>query len=520
MIASPQIIEEFEPYLGTLRQILSALGPQSPFQPSLKTLLKTLAENHGFIRPSLMVFDPESKTLNVSLTHGQVKNSQATYEPGQGVSGQVFTTGQPVIVPLMKEHPAFLNKAFGRTDEELSELAFICVPVITPVKDSEGSETIGTLSVDTPNAPYGALEAQCRFLEVVAGMIANQAAYLQEEMARQKHLVAQGLVGGGDAALAHQPSNIVATAKSMRLVLNQITQVGPSRATALLRGESGTGKELLAEAIHHASPRHEKSLVKLNCAALPSELVESELFGHQKGAFTGAVQAKKGLFELAHKGTLFLDEIGELPMNLQVKLLRFLQEMVFQRVGGRKDIEVNVRIVAATNVDIDKAIARGEFREDLFYRISVVNLHLPPLRERGDDVRLLAEHFLRNLSSDLGREITGFTPEAQAFLASYDWPGNIRELENKVRRAVVMADGARLTPSDLGFTGNGHRGEEPALLGATLREARASVEKKLVRSALARCKGNILKASEALGISRPTMYDLLKKHDIQNPGHR
>jgi two-component system NtrC family response regulator len=321
----------------------------------------------------------------------------------------------------------------------------------------------------------------------------------------------------GDPAERH---GIIGDCAEMRTVLDMIDRVAASDVPVLISGESGTGKELVARAMHAASHRREGPMVTVNCGAIPETLLETEFFGHERGAFTGANAQVKGKVEYADQGTLFLDEIGELPMNLQVKLLRFLQEMVFQRVGGRKDIEVNVRIVAATNVDIDKAIARGEFREDLFYRISVVNLHLPPLRERGDDVRLLAEHFLRNLSSDLGREITGFTPEAQAFLASYDWPGNIRELENKVRRAVVMADGARLTPSDLGFTGNGHRGEEPALLGATLREARASVEKKLVRSALARCKGNILKASEALGISRPTMYDLLKKHDIQNPGHR
>jgi two-component system NtrC family response regulator len=227
----------------------------------------------------------------------------------------------------------------------------------------------------------------------------------------------------------------------------------------------------------------------------------------------------RGKVEYADKGTLFLDEIGELPMNLQVKILRFLQEMVIQRVGGRKDIEVNVRIIAATNVDLPQAIEEGAFREDLYYRLSVVNLHLPPLRDRGEDVRLLAEHFLRRLTGDMHREITGFTPEALAYLTSYDWPGNIRELENKVRRAIVLAGGSRITPEDLGFVGHGTRGngETPPLSG-TLREARAGLEKKMVKSALTRCQGNILKASEELGISRPTMYDLLKKHGIENWG--
>ena len=295
---------DLEPYLGTLRQLVAELGPQRPFQPTLKNLLRTLAEKQGFIRPYLTIYDPETRILKLSLTHGPVKNAKATYEPGQGIIGQVFNSGQPVIVPRIKDHPDFLNKAFGRDEEELANLAFICVPVLTPYSDlDEARDVIGTLSVDTSTADFELLEAQCRYLEVVAGLIANQASYIQEEMARQKHLMAQGLVTSGSQDFGFESYSIVATAKSMRLVLNQVAQVGPSRATVLLRGESGTGKELFAEAIHAASPRSEMPLVKLNCAALPSELVESELFGHQKGAFTGAVHTKKGLFELANKGT-------------------------------------------------------------------------------------------------------------------------------------------------------------------------------------------------------------------------
>ena len=309
---------------------------------------------------------------------------------------------------------------------------------------------------------------------------------------------------------------IVGACPSMRSVLGLIDKVAASDVPILVSGESGTGKELVARAIHSKSLRRKGPLVCINCGAIPENLIESELFGHEKGAFTGAVSTVQGKVEYASGGTLFLDEIGELPVNLQVKLLRFLQEMVIQRVGGRKDIPVNVRIIAATNIDIAAAIAQGRFREDLYYRIGVVNIHLPPLREREDDVRILAEHFLDRIAHDLGKSLAGFTPDALASLNTYGWPGNIRELENKLRRAVLLADSTLLTAEELGF------GEEVdtingfGLMDKTLKEARAMLEKKMVLAALARHEGNIVKASEALGISRPTMYDLLKKHGIEN----
>lgn len=308
---------------------------------------------------------------------------------------------------------------------------------------------------------------------------------------------------------------IVGACPAMRGVLNLIDKVAASDVPILVSGESGTGKELVARAIHAKSLRKNGPMVSINCGAIPENLIESELFGHEKGAFTGAVATVPGKVEYADKGTLFLDEIGELPANLQVKLLRFLQEMVIQRVGGRKDIPVNVRIIAATNIDIAAAIEKGAFREDLYYRIGVVTIHLPPLRDRGADVRILAEHFLRRVSRELNKNVVGFTAEALAYLESHTWPGNIRELENKLRRAVLLADSSRITADELGFgedlsTHNGFN-----LSDKTLREGRAMVEKKMIIAALAKFEGNILRASEALGISRPTMYDLLKKHDIE-----
>ena len=332
------------------------------------------------------------------------------------------------------------------------------------------------------------------------------------------HAIERESVVQQDEAASELKDNcgIVGACAAMRGVLGLIDKVATSDVPILISGESGTGKELVARAIHFKSLRRHGPMICINCGAIPENLIESELFGHEKGAFTGAASMVRGKVEYASDGTLFLDEIGELPVNLQVKLLRFLQEMVIQRVGGRKDIPVNVRIIAATNIDIAAAIAQGRFREDLYYRIGVVNIHLPPLREREDDVRILAEYFLDRIARDLGKTLAGFTPDALACLNTYGWPGNIRELENKLRRAVLLADSTLLTAEEMGFGESDYALNGLGLTDKTLKEARAMLEKKMVLAALTKYEGNIVKASEALGISRPTMYDLLKKHEINN----
>ncbi len=501
----------FEPYLGTLRQVVTEMGPQRPFQPSLKSVLRTLGDNHGFIRPNLVIFDPETKTLKLSLIHGQAKNAQTTYEPGQGVTGQVFSTGQPVIVPRMIEHPAFLNKAFGRSEKELSELAFICVPILGPAQEQEGVEILGTLSVDTPCDAVTNLETICHFLEVVAGMVANQAAYLQEEMARQKHLMAQGLISGQENGFS--PNEIVVASKSMRLVLNQVAQVGPSRATVLLRGESGTGKELLAESIHAASPRKDMPLIKLNCAALPSELVESELFGHQKGAFTGAVQSKKGLFELAHRGSLFLDEIGELSLNAQAKVLRAIQEQEIQRLGSEQTVTVDVRLICATHQPLEELVEKGQFREDLYYRINVFPIFIPMLRERREDILPLAEHFLHQFSEEYTRNIKRISSPAIDLLNQYHWPGNVRELKNCLERAVLICDEEVIRTYHL----------PPSLQTAessatdtnlSFCDAVAKFEQELLVDALKKARGNMLQAARDLRVSYRIVNYKVKKYGL------
>ncbi len=330
-------------------------------------------------------------------------------------------------------------------------------------------------------------------------------------------------------------SGIFGQCPQMQQVFAMIKKVASIDVPVLILGESGTGKEVVAKAIHERGIRKSGNFVAINCGAIPETLLESELFGHEKGAFTGAQNRVQGKVEYAAGGTLFLDEIGEMAPLLQVKLLRFLQEKVIQRVGGREDIPVDTRIVAATNVDIQESIKSGKFREDLYYRIGVITIELPPLRERGDDIKLLANIFLRRFGQEFGQKVRGFTAAAYTRLTDYDWPGNVRELENKIKRAVVMAESPIVDADDLGFeekheTCDYDKADEANapqvasavahgfnLTGMTLKDARFQVEGILLQQVIEKSAGNVLKAAEELAISRPTLYDLLKKHGLHQP---
>ena len=301
---------------------------------------------------------------------------------------------------------------------------------------------------------------------------------------------------------------MIGASPQMQGVFAYLRKVAGTNAPVLLLGESGTGKELAALAIHRRSPRKDGPFVAINCAGIPENLLESELFGHEKGAFTGAHMQRKGLIETAADGTLFLDEIGELPTPIQVKLLRFLQEQRFQRVGGRQEIQIDTRIITATNADLKKNISEGKFREDLYFRLAVVVIHLPALRDRGDDVAVLAREFLQRYAAQNNKKNMAFAPDAMRALYRHSWPGNVRELQNRVKRGVIMADGKRLTVADLELT------ELSNTAPATLREAREAVEKEVVQSALKRHQGRITSAAAELGISRPTLYELMEKLGI------
>lgn len=306
-------------------------------------------------------------------------------------------------------------------------------------------------------------------------------------------------------------TGVIACDPGMLKICRTIEKLAPSNVTCTLTGESGTGKEVLAKALHKLSPRSGKRIVAINCAAVPENLMESELFGYEKGAFTGAAKRTLGKVEMAHEGTLFLDEIGDMPLALQAKLLRFLQERVIERVGGRSEIPVDVRVICATNKNLQEMVKEGSFREDLFYRICEMEVHIPPLRERHGDKLLLARHFLRLYAQENSSNVNGFTPEAVEAIESHDWPGNIREMENRVKRAIVMADDKLITSEDLGLAmADG--------LSINLRQVRQNAERTAILRALTMTESNISATAKLLGVTRPTLYDLMKKYNIQIPG--
>jgi len=311
----------------------------------------------------------------------------------------------------------------------------------------------------------------------------------------------------------HSPLDGLITADpEMLKVCAMIEKVAPANVSVMLLGESGTGKELLARALHELGPRAGKTFAAINCAAIPENLIESELFGHEKGAFTGAHKQVKGKIEVAAGGTLFLDEVGDLPLALQVKLLRFLQERVIERVGGRQPISVDVRVVCATHQDLDQLIAQDLFREDLYYRLCELVIRIPPLREREGDAVLLAHNFMGAFNEELGRSVKGFRSDALAALSNHDWPGNVRELENRMKRAVIMAEGTRIAASDLDLVS----GEDDDRV-LSLKEAREVAERREIPRALSQSDGNVSKAAKLLGVSRPTLYDLMRHHGIKMP---
>ncbi|MDB4470843.1 PEP-CTERM-box response regulator transcription factor [Deltaproteobacteria bacterium] len=324
-------------------------------------------------------------------------------------------------------------------------------------------------------------------------------------------------------------SGIFGQCPEMQKVFSTIKKVASVDIPVLILGESGTGKEIVAQAIHNRGLRNAGRFIAINCGAIPENLLESELFGHEKGAFTGAQSRVQGKVEFADQGTLFLDEIGEMPALLQVKMLRFLQDKLVQRVGGREDISVDTRIIAATNIDINDAMKKGDFREDLYYRLGVITIELPPLRDRGEDIELLANVFLRRFSNEFNIKARGFSAASLKWINQYEWPGNVRELENKVKRAIVMAETPIIEPWDLGFEereilvdSESEAGSETGssalggldFTGQSLKEARHQVDHLLLQRALEECQGNVQQAAELLSVSRPTLYDLLKKHGL------
>jgi Nif-specific regulatory protein len=431
-----------ETELETLYQVSQVLSRSLDFRETLTEVLKTLNDSGNLRHGMISLLDEQSGDLLVSALHENPAPFNAVrYKPGEGVVGVIMESGEPLLVRRISEEDRFLDR-LGVYD---SELPFIGVPI--PI----GDQTAGVLAAQ-PSDTEGELEPKGRFLQMVGNLIGQSVRLAKKVEDEQLALKSERDSLRRKVRGEHGFSNMVGHTRTMQMVFDQVRQVAKWNTTVLVRGESGTGKELIANAIHYNSPRANGPFIKLNCAALPDTLLESELFGHEKGAFTGAVSQRKGRFEQAHGGTIFLDEIGEISPAFQAKLLRVLQEGEFERVGGVKTHLVDVRVVAATNKDLETAVQAGSFREDLYYRLNVMPIHMPPLRERSEDVPDLARFLVGKIARSQGRELE-IDDSAIGLLMRYDWPGNVRELENCLERAAVMSEAGLIDRNTINLTG-------------------------------------------------------------------
>jgi Nif-specific regulatory protein len=493
--------------LSTLLEVSQALSGTLNLRSALHRVLEILAKHHGYVR-SMITLLHENGELHVEASDGIDSPAHSVrYRIGEGIIGKVVESGKPIIVPRVSKEPAFLNRASKRSEAAKDELSFICVPIML------NRRAVGAIAVDNKFKPDRDYERTVKFLGIVASNIA-QAVKIQRLIEDdKKRLVQENTQLRQELKERYDFSGIIGSSGPVRQMYEQMAQVAGANTTVMVRGESGTGKELVAHAIHYNSPRANKPFVKVSCAALPDSLIESELFGYEKGAFTGAEQRKKGRFELAEGGTLFLDEIGDINLTTQVKLLRVLQEREFERLGSTETIKVNVRMIAATNKDMERAVAAGTFREDLYYRLNVFTIFVPPLRERKADLLLLVDHFLERFSREHRKSIKRISTPAIDMLMSYHWPGNVRELENTLERAVLMCDsqvihGHHLPPSLQTAEASG------TITRVSLSDAVSGFEKDLIQDALKSTRGNRAKAARLLDTTERVINYKVRKYGI------
>lgn len=495
-----------------LREISAAVAHVRDPQRLLADALAILNRQMGMLRGTITLL--HDGTLTIEASHGldEAARRLGRYRLGEGITGHVAETGRPEIVADVRSDPRFLNRTGARAADE--PVAFICVPVFA------GERVIGTLGIDRRIEPGMDLRRDAALLETVGNITAGAVSALLQSEEERRALEEENR---RLRDLSENPGELVGNSSAMRRVYAQIRQVAPSDATVLLRGATGTGKELAARAIVRLSARARKPFVALNCAALPEALVESELFGHERGAFTGAVARRIGRAEEADGGTLFLDEVGDLSPQTQVKLLRFLQERTFSRVGSNRELRADVRFIAATSRDLEALMREGRFREDLYYRLNIFPIHLPPLAGRRSDIVLLAEHFMAKFGLKYRKRITRLSTTAINMLMAYHWPGNVRELENGIEHAVLTSsDGAihgyNLPPS----LQTGEAAGNPLLppRHAPLRVMVASYERELIVDALKRSGGNLSAAGRALGVSPRMMVYKIRRHGITPAWYR
>ncbi|MEE2638185.1 MAG: sigma 54-interacting transcriptional regulator [Acidobacteriota bacterium] len=500
-------------HLQTLTEVNGALTGGSSLRASLQRVLQLLNRRDSVVCSSITLLHPDSGKLHVEASEGLTPDGHsARYDIGEGVTGRVVESGKPVIVPRASQEPTFLNRG-RRKNLDRRDISFICVPIFT-------RETpVGAVSIDLPFETGRDYQRYVKFLDVVATMIAQAIRVNHLVDAERQRLTEENVHLREELQHRYDFSNIVGTSSPMRQVYAQVAQVAGANTTVLVRGESGTGKELIAHAIHYNSPRAKKPFIKVSCAALPDSLIESELFGYERGAFTGAQSRKKGRFERAQEGTLFLDEIGDLNPSTQVKLLRVLQEREFERLGGTEAVKVDVRLIAATNADLEKAIAAGTFREDLHYRLNVFAIFVPPLRERKTDVLLLADHFLERYSVEHGKRVKRISTPAIDMLMAYHWPGNVRELENALERAVLVCDGNVIHAHDLPPSLQTAEASG-TVMSLSLGDAVNAYEKDLIEDALKATRGNRIRAASLLRSTERIISYKVKKYEIDCSRYR
>lgn len=481
--------------ISLLYEISEALNQHMDMKKSLFKVLTVLSDSLSLVRGIIFLINSESGKIRIEIAHGISEDiiRKIEYEPGEGIVGKVVQTGEPAVVPRISEEPLFLDKTHSRDTITDVDYSFICLPI------KKDNRIVGAISADRPYEGKKSLEKGEKLLSVVASMIANHVINIENIRVEKEKLKTENIRLKSQLENRYHFNNIIGNSNKMREVLQMISQVSRSSATVLIRGESGTGKELVANALHFNSERNKQPFIKINCAAIPENLIESELFGHEKGAFTGASRKKSGKFELADKGTIFLDEIGNMAFSAQVKLLRVLQEKEFERLGGVQSIKSDVRIIAATNANLEEMVQQGQFREDLYFRLNVFPIYMPSLRMRKTDIILLADYFLEKYCQSHEKQIQRITTPAIDMMMEYHWPGNVRELENCIERAVILCNEGAVHSYHLPPTLQ--TGTKTQTLPLNLETAVENLEKEIIMDALKQTKGNIRNAAKLIGIT-------------------
>ena len=504
--------------LPLLAQLGALISGSADLNKTLAVLLQIMERQMRVVRGMVTLYHRRTGKIfiheSLGLTDEEV--ARGVYYLGEGITGKVVELGRLIVVRDIRTEPAFLNRTKSRESDE--DLSFVCVPIL------RGRKVLGTISVERLYDTAERLEQDVELLSIVAGMVAQEVELFLIEHEEQSRLEEENRRLREELQERYHPSNIIGDSPAMRTVYHLVEKVAKSRTTVLILGESGVGKELVASAIHYASPWNLGPFVRFNCAALPEALAESELFGHEKGAFTGATETRRGRFEDAHGGTIFLDEVGELSPALQAKLLRILQERTFERVGGNRTVKVELRVLAATNRNLESLVAEGKFREDLFYRLNVFPITIPPLRDRGADVLTLADHFLARSAAEAGKSIRGLSTPAINLLLAHSWPGNVRELENCIERAVILTDEefihAHHLPPSLQASDAGPARQQELMPvnglveGTTLEDHLGSIEKSFLVRTLEETRGNMAEAARRLGLTKRMMLLRMDKFSL------